>query len=233
MEVKLGMRTAEDMTEQFKGKTIAEIYTEAQTEGNLTNLEGLMATYRDKDGDKVTVKVKTKEYDDKKFVRDHVDWDDIFKDLDPRTMTLVPGTEAELLGYRIDDAFAQAALRTRLGWIKEEYEKTVAEITLLITEPLAHARTMYQEELQKDGDEKLALRRTMARASREVDATFATTEFKDTEGKNPIKGFLRNILAGEAKADEGLGKFALARMKKKIDAVKKKRCNAAFWILPE
>lgn len=228
----LGVRTAEDMTERFKGKTIAQIYAHAQAEGNLTNLEGLMAVYRDMDGDKVTVKVKTKEYDEKKFVRDHMDWEDIFKDLDPKTMRLVPGTEAELLGYRVDDAFARAALETRLGWIKGEHEKTIAEVTLLIAEPLQHAREIYQEELLKDGDEKLALRRTMARASKEVDDVFSRSGHAVEKGKNPIKGFLRNMLAGEMKDDAQLGAFAIARMRKKIEAMKKERGNAAFWLVP-
>lgn len=228
----LGVRTAKDMTEQFSGKSIAEIYTHAQLEGNLTNLEGLMAVYRDQNGKRVTVKIKTKEYDEKKFVRDHMDWENIFKDLDLTTMQLVSGTEGELLGYRIDDAFARAALKTRLGWIREEYERTTSEITLLIAKPLVHAREIYREELLKDGDAPLALRRTMRRASAEIDILFEKTDYAGTEGKNPIKGFLRDMLAGETKADARLSAFALARMRKKIEETKKKRGNAAFWIIP-
>lgn len=229
----LGTRTARDMTEQFRGMTIADIYTYAQTSHDLHNLEGMMAQYTDEQGKQVFVKVKTREYDDRKFVRDRLDWDKIFEAIDPEAMEMSEAAKEKLLLYNFDNAFANAALDARLTWIRNQYETIVSKIREFLFSPITDAELIYQEMLASGKDKKEAVNKTLSLIAPKLQQILKQSEQKITGGEyRTMMGFLRAILHGEQSPEKVLATYALARIHTTIEQELKKRGKNSFWVVP-
>lgn len=231
---KLGAKTVEDMTDRFNGMTVAQIYEYAQGEGNLKNLEGLMVQYTNEIGKKITVKVKTREYDDKKFVRDRLDWEDIIEALNPETMDISPEKFEELLSYNLDNNFARATLNTRIQWIKEQYQNIVYQALDFSLDAMAKAELLYNRLKNKSGKEK-AMQQAMKMASDMLDKKIETES--DNVFKAKDKGSLmilirRTILQG-SDSDSQFGSYALTRISQAIEQEKKKKGKNSFWVVPD
>ncbi len=230
----LGATTAADMTPVFKGMTIPQIYQFAQGHGNLKNIEGMMALYRDAEGKQTLVKIKTREYDDKKFVRDRLDWDVIFDAVDPGTMDISPEAREKLLLYNADNLFAKAALDQRIEWMQTEYRRIVSETREFLFGPYTEAQRKFDEFVQDGKSSKeatgLALRATIPALVRLLE------ERLGADGKaqmGTMMGFLRAFLAGSERPEEALAKHAILKMRGSIEAETKRRGKNGFWIIPE
>ncbi|MBI2637608.1 MAG: metallophosphoesterase [Candidatus Sungbacteria bacterium] len=232
---KLGARTAEDFTEQFQGMTIAQIYDYAQKDDNIKNLEGFMAIYTDpQTGTEVMVKVKAKEYSDKKFVRDYLDWESIIEAIDPNTMEISEADKEKLLRYNFDNNFARAALETRLQWIRAQYEKTVAEAKEFIFGPYSEAQKIYDDLTQK-GEERpkaieLALRGTVPHLIKLLETRKG--EARKSE-MGALMSFMRNLISGQEQPEVTLAKYAINKAEKIIEEEIKKHGKNSFWVIPE
>lgn len=233
MAAKLGTKTAEDMTERFKGMTIVEIYKYAQQEGNLTNLEGLMAQYTDEDGKKVMVKVKTREYDDKKFVRDRLDWEKIIEAFDQKTMDVPPEKFEELLSYNFDNNFARAALYARIQWVKERFRDIIEQAWDFTFDAMARAELSYNQLSSVEGDQK-AIQRAMKEASDMIDAKIKAGDAGLFQSKDSgsLKGFIRHVVRKDIDPDLELATYAIARISETIQEIRNKKGKNSFWVVP-
>lgn len=228
---RLGATTAEDMTAHFPDMTVAEIYRFAQEEGNVRNVEGLMALYEDADGRDVLVKVKTREYDDKKFVRDRMDWDKIFDAVDIKTMTLTREAMDRLLSYNIDNTFARAALEVRAQWMRDQYEQTVAEVRRFMLGPTSDAEQLVLQFEAAGMDRKAAVGKALQQSVPNIIRLLESSGL-GREKMSTMMGFLRSFLSDSGVPEEALAAHALEQMKKKIESETKKRGQNAFWIIP-
>lgn len=231
---KLGARTARDMTADFPNKTIADIYRMFQEEGGVTNLEGVMAQYSDQENKKVLVKIKTREYDDKKFVRDRLDWEDILESFDPKTMEVPPENFEKLLSYNFDNAFARAALETRIQWIKEQYREIARQTLEFLSSPKGEADRIFQEKISQGIDPQKALEEALRGAARNL------LEILKGRGEETLKnemkvlmGFLRDTVSGTEKPEARLINHAFVKIEKIIEQEKKKKGKNSFWVVPE
>ena len=230
---KLGARTAEDMTERFKGMTIAQIYAYAQEEGNIRNLEGLMAQYTDENGKKVMVKVKAKEYDDKKFVRDRLDWEKIIEAFDKETLEVSPEKFEALLSYNVDNNFARAALEARIQWINGERERLVLEVIDFMFEPLSEAELLYHEGLLKLKDKGKALENALKMIALKIRELLKGGSDKFGEKDlNVLMSILRAVISGEGRPERVIAKYAVNKIIFRIEEEKKKKGKNSFWIVP-
>ncbi|MBI2637704.1 MAG: hypothetical protein HYW88_02280 [Candidatus Sungbacteria bacterium] len=231
---RLGLRTARDMTEEFKGKTIAEIYEFAQAEGNLKNIEGLMALFHGSNGKDVMVKIKTREYDDKKFVRDRLDWEDILKAFDSATMEIPDAKKDQLLGYNFDNRFATACLEARIAWIREEYQKVVVEAREFLFTPKGEAERIFEDLTQKGEPKQKAVEKALRAAVPHLVKLLKEYKGEVLQGDmNAFMGFLREIISEGERPEEVLAKHAMIRIQAIIDAETKKRGKNSFWVIPE
>ncbi len=230
----LGAVTTPDMTHVFPGMTVAQIYEFAQGEGNLTNIEGMMALYRDEEGKQVLVKIKTREYDDKKFVRDRLDWETILEAVDPTTMDIAPEAREKLLLYNADNVFAKAALERRIEWIQVEYRRITAEMQAFLFGPYSEARVAYEGFLgtgktPKDATD-LALRAAVPGLIALLKERFGP------DGKQRMgvmMGFLRAFLSGREQPAEALAKHALTQVRDRVEAETRRQGKNSFWVIPE
>ena len=231
---RLGARTARDMTADFRNKTIADIYRTLQQEGGATNLEGVMAQYTNAEGKKVLVKVKTREYDDKKFVRDRLDWEDILESFDPKTMEVPPENFEKLLSYNFDNAFARAALEARIQWIKEQYREIAKQTLEFLAQPRGEADRIFQEKISQGADPKKALEEALRGAARNL---LEILKGRDEETlKNEMKtlmGFLRDTVSVTEKPEARLINHAFVKIEKIIEQEKKKKGKNSFWVVPQ
>ena len=231
---KLGTRTARDVTADFPNKTIADIYRMLQQEGSAANLEGVMAQYSDTEGKKVLVKVKTREYDDKKFVRDRLDWKDILESFDPKTMEVPPENLEKLLSYNFDNAFARATLEARIQWIKEQYREIARQTLEFLSSPKGEADRIFQEKISRGIDPKRALEESLRIAAanlKELLKDYSGEAFKNEMGA--LMGFLRGIMSDKEKPEARLIGHAFAKIQKMIEQEKKKKGKNSFWIVPQ
>ena len=229
----LGARTADDMTDQFEGMSIAEVYAYAQTPGTLPNMEGLMAQYVNEEGEKVTVKVKVREYDEKKFVRDRLDWKKIFDRIDFRTMTLSEEDRNWLLGYNYDNAFVIAALDTRLEWLQAEKERIVSEARALLDPIMKRVQVSYQEAVDGGEDPRKALSRILNPVSREVIGLLrGRGEEIGKHTLNKYITYIRSFVTQGSKSISQVEKIVFKEIKKKIEDETKRRGQASYWLLP-
>jgi predicted kinase len=227
----LGVRTAEDMTEKFKGMTIHQIYDYAQREGSLPNYEGLMAEYTDETGKKLMVKVKTREYTDKKFVRDRLDWEDILEAFNKETMDISPEKRDSLLKYNYNNVFARAALEARIAWIQEEYKKIANQMKKFLILPLGEARAIYDETSAQGGRE--ALGKAMKAAVPKLAEILKSETGKTDQNKmNVLMGFLRDIISERENPESRLASYAIEQITARIEEEKKKKGENSFWIIP-
>ncbi len=229
----LGTRTAEDLTHLFKGETIAEIYRKAQTPGVLTNIEGLMALYHDKDGEAVLVKIKAREYDDKKFVRDHLKWEKIFDALDPKTLELTKEKREALLKYNIDNGFAASALTSRIEWIQRHYRDTIEKINLFLLGPTASAQAAIEAAKAAGKDEKAALTIGIRAAIPEIERMLSTANTGIPLSQNTALSFIRSLLTKEASPESKIASHAIMLMKQQIEKETAKRGKNSFWLIPQ
>src|SRR3989339_138101 len=222
--VALGTRTAEDLTDKFKGMTIAEIYKHAQTEGSLSNLEGLMAIYKDDTtGQQVTVKVKAIEYDNKKYVRDHLRWDKMFEKFDWQTLTLSPDEAEMFLGYKRDSVFVQEALHARLGWIRDAYAELGQNFFRRNDQWLQEARVIFAT--------AIAQGKKVKEASDMAVKTIVPKLVQATDmERGAVLGFIRDRLNGR---EPKLVKFFQDIIVARVEKEQKKRGNAAYWLVPD
>ncbi|MBI2064923.1 MAG: AAA family ATPase [Candidatus Yanofskybacteria bacterium] len=232
----LGCKTAEDMTEKFKGMTVAQIYQYAQEEGNLPNLEGLMAQYTDETGRETMVKVKTREYSDKKFVRDRLDWDKIVEAFNWNTVGVSDEKFEELLSYNLDNDFARAALEARIQWIRNEYLKILAEVYEFCFDAMAEAELSYGRAKKESGEEK-AIQMAMGTVSQRLDGKIKensrhTFNTADKSSLMSLMGFVRHTLFQNGELKAGMGQYALKKIAGKIGEEKKKRGKNSFWVVP-
>ena len=229
---KLGAHTARDMTEEFPGMSIADIYAFAQKEGNLKNLEGLMARYRNEQGEMETVKVKTREYDDKKFVRDRLDWEDIIDAFNVSTMSIPEEAFERLLQYNFDNAFARAALETRVLWIKDEYQKIVSEAREFLFSPLTTAQRVFEEAEPVEGKRR-AVEKALRAAVPQLLKLLEGRRGEEGKGEmNAFMGFLRGLIEGGGNPEEKLVKHALAKIRGQIGEETKRRGKNSFLVTP-
>ena len=220
----LGARTAEDLTDKFNGMTIAEIYQYAQTEGNLSNLEGLMAIYIDAvTGEQVTVKVKAVEYDNKKYVRDHLRWDKMFEKFDWQTLTLPPDETETFLGYKRDSLFVQEALQARLNWIKEKYAELEQDFFHRNDKWLEQAKAIFRAAVGDGKNPKEASALAIKAIVPEL------VEATDAE-RGAVLGFIRDRLNGR---EPKLIKFFQDIIVARVEKEQKKRGHAAYWLVPD
>src|SRR3989344_2971819 len=230
----LGVRTARDMTEEFSGKTIAEIYEFAQKEGNLANIEGLMARFRDAGGKEVMVKIKTREYDDKKFVRDRLDWKDILEAFEPATMEISEAKKDKLLGYNFDNSFAHACLETRVAWVKEQYLHVVADAREFLFAPKSEAELVYEEMIAGGVEKQKAVEKALRAAVPHLVKLLKEHKGEVLQGDmNAFMGFLRGIISQGEHPEEVLAKYAILRIQATIQSETKKRGKNSFWVIPE
>ena len=193
-----------------------------------------MALYRDAEGKQTLVKVKTREYDDKKFVRDRLDWETIFDAIDPAAMDIAPEAREKLLLYNADNLFAKAALDQRMEWVRAEYRRVVGETREFLFGPYTAAQEKYDGFVLAGKSPKeatdLALRATVPVLIRLLE------ERLGAEGKAQMglmMGFLRTFLSGREQPDEAIAKHAILRMRGSIETETKKRGKNGFWIIPE
>jgi predicted kinase len=230
---KIGIRTARDMTAEFPHMSVADIYTAAQTEGRFSNLEGMMALCRETDGSERLIKIKTKEYNDKKFARDHCDWETLFDALDTKTLNISEEKREQILSYNIDNVFANAVIETRLRWIREQYLDTVAQIESFLIDVVALARDYHAELFSKTKDNKQSIDQTLKEIYPFVeDILTAHTGRVVPQDKNASMAFIRSVLRNEENPSDALVQRALGVIRAKIASEEKKRGPNAFWILP-
>ncbi len=227
----LELRTAREMTDQFAGMTIAEIYRLAQTAGTLKNIEGLMAVYRTQ-SETITVKVKAREYDDKKFIRDRLDWEDILTRLDRTTLTMDERSKDELLLYQYDNPFVVSALETRLEWIHSRGLEIAAQVQELLSSPLQQAQEIYAQALGAGQDHASALRAAMRETYKVIMVVVKDRDEFEAGTKNAFMGFLRKMIASKEHPEEALRTYALSRIREQIAEETKTRGEAAYWLVP-
>ena len=212
--------------------SIADIYAFAQKEGNLKNLEGLMARYRNEQGEMETVKVKTREYDDKKFVRDRLDWEDIIDAFNVSTMSIPEEAFERLLQYNFDNAFARAALETRVLWIKDEYQKIVSEAREFLFSPLTTAQRVFEEAEPVEGKRR-AVEKALRAAVPQLLKLLEGRRGEEGKGEmNAFMGFLRGLIEGGGNPEEKLVKHALAKIRGQIGEETKRRGKNSFLVTP-
>lgn len=230
----LGVRTARDMTGDFPGMTIAEIYRFAQTEGNLQNLEGVMARYHDADGEDILVKVKVREYDDKKFVRDRLDWERIIKAFDPKTMAVPAQKKEELLSYNFDNAFARAALEARIQWIRDVYERVVADTRQFVFGPHSIALAEYERLIASGMEKRKAIDSAVRHAVPHLQKILEEDRGEAKSGDmRTFMGFLRDMLSDTNTPEERLAIYALKKAQETVESETKKRGKNSFWMIPQ
>lgn len=229
----LGARTAEDMTGRFASMTVAEIYRRAQTPDVFPNLEGLMARVRDDNGNTSLIKIKCRGYDEKKFVRDHLDWETLFDALDPKTLTCPPETMEELLKYNIDNVFAKGALMARLQWIHEEYQAIAERVRAFLFAPYAEAEQAYMSVIESGEKPDRALNAAMKASVPVLIKLLDQNEHRGMkEEKNVLMGFLRGLLSKKGQPEEAIASFALKKMRGKIEEMQRKKGKNAYWLVP-
>jgi predicted kinase len=223
----LGCATAADMTDKFKGMTIAEIYEFAQKSGNLKNLEGLMAVYLDaKNGEQTTVKIKTREYDDKKFVRDKLKWKKIFDNFDWKAMDIPEEKKEALLFYNLDNDFAKAALDVRIDWIRGEFERMQNEFFEKYDSLLKIAEKAFREAKDEKGEnEPDAIKAALRIASDEY-----KLRYSEDKSRGSVLGYIRSHFMSQS---FDLGNYIKEKIGNKIEAETSKRGHAAYWLTPE
>lgn len=231
---RLGAETARDMTPEFLGMTIADIHRVAQEEGKFINMEGVMALYEDKNGEKTFVKIKAREYSDKKFVRDHLQWKDIIKAFDEQTMEVPDAKKEEILFYNFDNHFARSALEARIQWIQQEYHAIVREVRELIFSPLTDAERIYNETIAAGEGREQAIENAMRHGARpSLESLLEKVKGEALEeDKKAMMGFVRDMISGRVKPETRLLKYALGRIEKNIEAETRKRGKNSFWIVP-
>lgn len=239
----LGCRTAMDLTEKFPGMTIAEIYKFAQKSGNLHNLEGLMAQYVDNTtGEKITVKVKTREYDDRKFVRDRMDWEKLLESYDWNFDH--PGLSQQamekILSYNRDNDFAKMAIAVRNNWITSEYLNFVNDIQDTVIPAWEAADKEYQTQLTLGVETTKAKDLATNLAIQEIMKQFnsGTTKIVPAFQGTTI-GFLKSILfsvPGSRESKEAYNKLSRSaqdHIRYLLEQETKKRGHSAYWLKPE
>jgi predicted kinase len=229
----LGVRTAEDMTESYPDMTIADIYRFAQEPGATKNLEGLMAIYPGADGEPTTVKVKAREYDDKKFIRDRLEWKKIFERIDIESLGMSEEQQDDLLLYQYDNPFVTSALETRLEWIQAEAQRLKQEVTAALLGPMEGGQKAYDAAFETTQDHKKAVGAAMKVAAREVMQALKGKKGFDKGSMNSFMGFLRKTLSGEEDPDKTLNTYVLNMLKQRIDAEIQKKGKNSYWLLPE
>ncbi|MBI3633352.1 MAG: AAA family ATPase [Candidatus Vogelbacteria bacterium] len=229
----MGTRAAVDLTGKFKGMTIAQIYEYAQQEGTLENLEGLMAQYRDKDGKIITVKVKTRGYDDKKFVRDQLDWEKLVEEFNKETLDIDEDKREKLLKYNFDNTFANATLETRITWMRDRVNEIVNELRDLLVLPSELARLKYEENIEKGMNKTAALRQAAAAMVPDLEAYMKASKTDKHKGDvGYIISFLKSVLSDESEPETKLRDQAFKIVKEEIEAEEKRRPKNSFWLVP-
>ena len=223
----LGTRTAIDMTKQFEGKTIAEIYQIAQTEGSFENIEGFMAVYHDAvTGEETTVKVKAVEYDNKKFVRDKLDWDKLFEKFDWIDQDISPAARAKLISYKRDSEFVNEAFEARIQWIRDEICRLKKDFVQRHESIIESAIDVYTSPKYK----KKTDQQRLDLALREVLHIFESREDLEKFEKQTILAYVRNIISG---SDDPIGKRVRKDIEQRIKDETRKRGQNAFWLTPD
>ena len=192
-----------------------------------------MAQYTDENGKKIMVKVKTREYDDKKFVRDRLDWEDIIEAFDKETMEIPPEKFEALLSYNFDNNFARAALEARIAWIQEEYRKIAGEVREFIFQPLGEAESVYNNSISKGEEKRKAVDKALRAAVPKLVELLKKGSDKLDQGEmNSLMGFLRDIISGGEKPEVRLAAYAINRIQAHIGEEKKKKGKNSFWVIP-
>ena len=173
-----------------------------------------------------------REYTDKKFVRDHLAWKKIFDAIDLDTMDIAPEKREELLKYNADNAFAQAALCARIGWMQEEYRSIAEQVRELLFSPLTDANRVYEEQIAAGAEKKEAVNQAVRSA---VPTVIRLLKESDAVGKGEhgaFLGFLRKTLADEEGPEQSLARFALNKISERIDREQRARGVNAYWLTP-
>ena len=230
----MGTRTAVDFTEKFKGMTIAQIYEFAQKEGNLINLDGLMCQYRDASGKLVTVKVKAREYDDKKFVRDSLDWEKLLEEFDIDALDINEDKREKLLKYNYDNGFATAVLETRIAWMRDRVNEIVSELRDLLVLPSEIARLKYEENIETGMNKMAALRAAAAAMVKDLEEYMKASKSDKHKGDvGYIVSFIKSVLSEDAEPESKLRAQAFKIVKEEIAEEAKRRPKNSFWLVPK
>lgn len=232
---KLGCETATDMSDRFEGMTIQQIYAYAQIEGNLQNLEGLMAQYTDPTtNERITVKVKTIEYDQKKFIRDRLKWEKILDRFDWTTLD-IPGEHREaLMAYNSDNVFVRAALQTRIDWIKREYMNIIVGVQNLVSDAWIPAQEEYDTLLVQGVSQQQAINAAMRIVVERLPGLLQSNNIQIPEStQGQILGFLRDIIADNPQAYTRLEELAKRAIQLLIDKEVQKKGKSSYWLIPE
>ena len=230
----LGARTAEDFTEKFEGMTIAQIYAYAQKEGNVTNLEGFMALYTDPGtGKDAMIKIKSREYSDRKFVRDHLNWEDIFEAVNPDTVDIAGSEKEKLLKYNTDNNFARAALEARIQWIRDEYARITLETKKLLSPQMAEVKMLYTNEIKAGASPQTARVNALRGVAKNI-ADLVRAQRAEGKGasQNAFMKFLGDVLDGKEDSGMAFAGYALTKIKGSIETEIKKRGKNSFWLTP-
>ncbi|PIR93899.1 hypothetical protein COT97_04205 [Candidatus Falkowbacteria bacterium CG10_big_fil_rev_8_21_14_0_10_39_11] len=224
----LGCRTAYDLTDQFEDLTIAEIYQKAQTEGELHNLEGLMAIYHDHDtGEQVTVKVKAIEYDNKKFVRDRMKWDKLLDRFDWEKLEMSDDDKDLFMSYKRDSEFVVAALETRLEWIRDQVKSIIENFIGQYKDIIKASQLRYLTYIRNGESQADAITKSVNDAL----VMYRSAGGKmDKEDKGVLLSFIRSIRGGQNRM---MIAYAKKKITTRIQTETAKRGQASFWLLPE
>lgn len=219
----LGTRTATDMTDRFTGMTIAEIYAKAQTPGELENLEGMMAIYTDQDtGERVTVKVKAVDYDNKKFIRDHFDWMKMLDAFQWDTLDIPVERRERFVSYQRDNAFVCGAFEARVQWIRDELARASERFVVEHATVFNEVQTVFEQAQNEFPDQ--AVQRAMDHA---VQLT----------SKVRLDASVRTVLLGHIRARLGhqkdpLPAYLKGRIIARIDKEIQAKGKASYWLIP-
>ncbi len=219
----LGTRTATDMTERFAGMTIAEMYTKAQTPGELENLEGMMAIYTDPDtGERVTVKVKAVDYDNKKFIRDHFDWMKILDAFQWDVLDIPIERRERFISYQRDNAFVCSAFEARIQWIRDELARASERFIAQHARVFNEVQTVFEQAQEEFPDQ--AVQKAMDRA---VQLT----------ARLRLDASVRTVLLGHIRARlihlrDPLPTYLKGRIIARIDKETQVKGKSSYWLIP-
>jgi hypothetical protein len=237
---RLGVRPARDVTHLWPvGTSIAQIYEEVNllrtkdlppAPGVFHNVEGFMAQYRDDDGREQMVKIKSRSYDDRKFMRD-MKWEKLLAAFDFTLRDVPLSKRIQMLWYNVSNPAVRRMLEERIAWIRDTYEGVISQAEKLVAEPLRVAME-YIAAHTSDGEVvnmREGLRSANAMLVKSLQANYGEVS---KELISSHMGFIRSALSGKGTPADAIHRYAIRHTESVIARETEKRGTCAFWVTP-
>ena len=179
------------------------------------------------------VKIKAIEYDNKKWIRDHLTWDRLLDVFDFQESTIPYQAREQLLVRRPNSPYVREVLDKRIQWISEAAEVSAREMLAMLT-PVIDAATEAKETMLESGtDVSKAMAMTMRRVSPVVKQLVASDEGQELG--LPFKtamGIVRSAVSGKSTVSAQVKEQVISSLREQLKKETSKRGKCAYWETP-